>query len=693
MQFMKILTAILLTLTLAMPTMAAEKDKKNNPEENRKEIQKIVQDEEEGSAHKVAEQEAEEDPKEGIVLEPVVVTATRTEITAFEAPASIVVLDEEEIAREQGTTLRDILDGIPNVDFASGTTPYLQVPSIRGLDDEQTIIKIDGAKQQYNDNAGNAKAPVVVDPVLLKQVEVLRGPSSTLHGSGGIGGVISMRTKDAFDFLKPGENYGATVKTGYQSVDAQKHVTAVAYGRYNDLSFVASATNRGFGNMQTTDPTNESPFLDRTGYSQTQFLKTTFTPGNHYLSLSYQNFNDRYSYPSGSWFESQQNQTTLNYDVAEGDWLDLKFSAQYTWRKNEDKDSRSFVADTFSAWSGDLQNTIKFGPEGLFRNAVTFGVDFQANNQEGTRDGQNDASRPKVLSKDYGVFIQDEIQLPAGFTLIPALRYTHYTRDPKDLDFPAHDEGRLTPKFTMEYQPADWIKFFSTYAESFRPPSASEMYLYMAWPGGTVIPNTSLKPETGRTYEFGTALGFDRVFAANDPMRVKFVYFRETIEDFITAGPLTGSWPNFSVTTINEGKVKRYGFEAELSYAYKDVFAAVSYGKVMGRDEDDEICGATPEQINIKLNWDIPQYDLDLTWKSQFTGESKDHNPAFGNSETVDSYNIHGIGLVWGPQDLWGYEGLRVDMGLDNIFDEKYKTYRGGLDKGRNFKVTLSLEF
>lgn len=42
-----------------------------------------------------------------------------------------------------------------------------------------------------------------LDPALVKRIEVVRGPNSSLYGSGGLGGVVDFRTADAADFLPP----------------------------------------------------------------------------------------------------------------------------------------------------------------------------------------------------------------------------------------------------------------------------------------------------------------------------------------------------------------------------------------------------------------------------------------------------------------------------------------------------------
>lgn len=647
--------------------------------------------------HRSAAHESDNATK-AILLDGVVVTATRTETTAFEAPASISVKDQEAITREQGTTLKDILEDVPNVDFSGGASPYFQVPSIRGLGDEQTIIKIDGGKQQYNDNAGNARSTVLLDPLLLKQVEVLRGPSSTLHGSGGIGGVIAMRTKDAWDFLKPGKTYGATFMSGYQSADSQLYQSSVGYAANDTFGLVGSIATRDFGHSYTSDPSGDSTILNRDGYSTTKFVKATALPTQgQYLSLGLNDFQDYYHFDSGTWYRSKQQQVTGNYELkpADNDWIDLRATVQYTWRLNKSRNSVVRLDDTFDSWGGDLQNTSRFGPAGVFGHALTYGGDYYINHQRGNMNGAADSSRPKATGWDMGLFMQDEISLPLGFSLIPALRYTEYERKPDSGFAEAQNKGKLSPKVTANWKATDWMNLFTTYAESFRPPSLNEIYFAMDYPGfGAVVANPNLKPETAKTWEYGLGLSFDGVFTAGDPLRFKAVYFREDIKDFMEAVFLGGAPPNMRWTTMNVSAAHRFGYEAELAYSIDRYRLAATYGKVMGiNKQTGDRVGQTPEQVGVRLGVDVPEYDLAFDWKSKFTGASRGYQPWNGSTSTVNPYSIHSFAVAWTPKSLWGYEGLRTDFGVDNLFDEKYLTYRGGYDRGRNVKLGVTCSF
>src|SRR6202008_15085 len=52
------------------------------------------------------------------------------------------------------------------------------------------------------------RAEGLVAFAVLGGVEVVRGPTANIYGSGAIGGVVSFRTKDITDVVRPGERWG-----------------------------------------------------------------------------------------------------------------------------------------------------------------------------------------------------------------------------------------------------------------------------------------------------------------------------------------------------------------------------------------------------------------------------------------------------------------------------------------------------
>src|SRR5688572_8809672 len=142
-------------------------------------------------------------PIPATVLDPVSIDATRSTRPLFNVPGSVSVVEGETIDRRQPNHFGDLLRDLPGVEISGGPRPGGIQPNIRGLEGERVQIRIDGARQDFQNEH---KGRVFLDPDMLKRVEVVRGPQSTLYGSGAIAGLLSFTTKDAADFLQPGQN-------------------------------------------------------------------------------------------------------------------------------------------------------------------------------------------------------------------------------------------------------------------------------------------------------------------------------------------------------------------------------------------------------------------------------------------------------------------------------------------------------
>jgi iron complex outermembrane recepter protein len=156
---------------------------------------------------------------EKIDLNPVVVTATRTEINSFDAPAAVDVVSQSQIEEAGwGMVLSESLNRVAGVEAVS-RNHYAQDPmiSIRGFGARSTFgvtgvrLLVDGIPFTMPDGIGQ---PGNIDFELVKSIEVLKGPFATLYGNGS-GGVISMTTIDpaktteaSFNFMAG--SYGTT---------------------------------------------------------------------------------------------------------------------------------------------------------------------------------------------------------------------------------------------------------------------------------------------------------------------------------------------------------------------------------------------------------------------------------------------------------------------------------------------------
>ena len=106
---------------------------------------------------------------------------------------------KDSLLSKQATSVAAALEDIPNVDIRGGSRSIAQKPNIRGLSDNRVVQVIDGVRQNFDlAHRGSYFLPMS----LIQEIEVIKGPSSSLWGSGALGGVVAMRTPNALDLLK-----------------------------------------------------------------------------------------------------------------------------------------------------------------------------------------------------------------------------------------------------------------------------------------------------------------------------------------------------------------------------------------------------------------------------------------------------------------------------------------------------------
>src|ERR1700677_4290845 len=186
-------------------------------------------------------------------LSEVVVTANRVGVPVQNVTSSSTVITSQDMEQKQEGTVLDAIEGVPGVDVAqtgpSGETSYVY---IRGNSSDNTLVLYDG--MPLNDPIGDPFDYEYLDGLTLdgvKQIEVLRGPQSTLWGSNAIGGVINIIPQSGpaplgGSVLMEGGSYG----TSHEAISAQGGDKGGYFNfnasHYNTVGFPALDV-KGFG--------------------------------------------------------------------------------------------------------------------------------------------------------------------------------------------------------------------------------------------------------------------------------------------------------------------------------------------------------------------------------------------------------------------------------------------------------------
>lgn len=118
-------------------------------------------------------------------------SATKSAVAESKTPQVINTIGQHEITLRHAASVNEILRYAPGVTTESrGSTTYMSEYKIRGFNVDNEFYN--GLQLPYN-VTGNTKARI--DPLLVESVDILKGPSSVLYGSGSPGGLVNIQGK------------------------------------------------------------------------------------------------------------------------------------------------------------------------------------------------------------------------------------------------------------------------------------------------------------------------------------------------------------------------------------------------------------------------------------------------------------------------------------------------------------------
>lgn len=132
-------------------------------------------------------------------LPEIVVTATLRQDTTMDTASSVSVVTEEVIRSRAAQHFEDIINTIPNVNYASGTN-RARFFQIRGIGERSQFVNpINPSVGVLIDDVDFSGAGSIATMMDVKQVEVLRGPQGTRYGANALAGLINVITNEPTD--------------------------------------------------------------------------------------------------------------------------------------------------------------------------------------------------------------------------------------------------------------------------------------------------------------------------------------------------------------------------------------------------------------------------------------------------------------------------------------------------------------
>lgn len=237
-------------------------------------------------------------------LPAVAVTGNPMGVSSDQLVVPVTVLNGRELSLQRAGTIGETLNGIPGVS-ATNFGPNASRPVIRGLDAERVRIMQNGVGVLDASSLSFDHA-VAVDPLVIEQIDVIRGPAALLYGGSAVGGVVN-----AIDHRIPKEKLdGITGRTEARvgGPDSQNSLAGVvdvgngqiaihadAYTRKSsDLRIPGPAVSRRKNAADGTERTDSGRLVNSSAKSDGGALGASLTFDNGYVGASYSGHNSNY---------------------------------------------------------------------------------------------------------------------------------------------------------------------------------------------------------------------------------------------------------------------------------------------------------------------------------------------------------------------------------------------------------------
>lgn len=654
-----------------------------------------------------------------------IILGAGTAKVAIETPQAVTTIEELELERDQPATLSDLFKAVPGVQGAGASARVLgQAFNIRGIgNSEQTaseariIVTVDGAPKFYE---SYRMGSFFGDLDLYKRVEVLRGPaSSTLYGSGAIGGAVNFTTKDAGDYLEEGETQAFRFSSGYESNGDGVKLGLLSATRVGNAEFLA-ALNTTSSNDKTDGDGNRLAGTAYEGWSGLLKGKWAFgAEGEQSLTFSVSrtdsDLDDTPVAQTGGAtvgafglhdLHSVDDTITLTWrnEFRDNPLLDVTVQASYTDTSVEKSDytlgalcsvgTFQVLCDSsygYATTTLKVENTADLSA-GPWENYLTFGV--QVLEQERTATSRLGALgfHPGGTDSRIGGYVQGEFTFDERFTLIPGVRVDFGEQVPNAASAAAggtaQEETAVSPKIAAMYEVNDRFALFGSVARTERMPTLDELYSTQAagaLPARTV--SLGLEKERADTVELGFTLQRENLLSEGDSFQMKVTAFHNDVTNMIAVTPRVAGGPSVPYFS-NIAAAELWGGEIEAAYEAERWFAQLAYAHVRSKDGTTGLTLAdTPaENVVLTLGAKLPEQALTLGWRASYF----DDIATSSATTSAPSYDTHDLFLTWAPEE-GALAGLEVNLSVENVFDE---TYRNNLSLdnavGRTAKLSVA---
>ena len=563
-------------------------------------------------------------------IENITIRSTRIPAGAKDIGSSLYIISEDQIKARGFKDAIDAISSAPGVTSKqNGSFGGVGTIRIRGASSSQTLVLVDGVPVNDSSSPAGGYNFEYLNTSNIQSIEVLKGSQSTLWGSDAIGGVINIYTKQP-----ESTSFGASAEIG--SFGLKRGSADINFAGSNSRFRVSTSKTSvdGISKADEKDGNSEDDGFESESYSMSVSidLDSLILKG----SLSYMESQveyDSYGFATG---------------VQDGDE-----------RSNTDEFIGSISA-IFDLFDDKLQNSIfisqsdinrdyysngsfSFGAEGK-RELIRYQGNIEVNEFNKVAFGlESEESKVDVDESTIdGSFLLYEFRPNSKIIISTGIRNDDH-------------EGfgsKTTRRISGTFKPSDNLIIRSSWGEGFKVPTIFQSTYFCC---GATSANSSIRPETSTSYDFGFELFFNEMNS-----NFSITYFDQDINDQINFSFGVGGYENID-------KVNSEGFEIALDYQISKLMSLyLNYSYI------DSVDGNGSSLFYVAK--DSGEAGLIYEPNNSFSGSiiaryNGSESSSYGKIDSWIRFDVNGSYKLSGTNELY--------FRIENLLDEEYQQIFG----------------
>ena len=648
------------------------------------------------------------------------------------------VVDQKALS-ERATTIGDALAdelGVYSNQYGSGSSR----PVIRGQDGPRVKV-LQHASETADVSTLSPDHAVTVDPILAKQVEVIRGPSTLLYGAGTVGGLVNV-TDQKIPTQMPEDGLEGTVGLRYNSGSDEKLASAgVTAGIGENFALRVEGSKRNANDYIAPDYFHEhDDELEkerRVGNTfaegQTVNIGGSWIHDRGFVGLSYSNRQDQYGLPGHS---HEYHGCVLHGDhfhgcptpdpdapVHEehgGPWVDLK-SERYEVRTEleqpfvgveklrahasitdyeHDELEENEVISNFKSKGYDgrleLVHVPVAGWEGVIGTQISQQkINLSASEHDHHEDGDEDDEEhhvhgsgvvmPDTKTNKFSLFALEHKQL--GDVHVELGARVDHQKVKVDSDQKDYSGTGVSASAAANWEFAPNYKLSVVGSHQQRLPLAQELYadgLHFAT-NTYELGNPDLDKETSNNLELG-------LHYEGDKLDYHVHVYHNWFDDYIY-GETVAQKGNLRGVQYTQDKARFYGTEAQAGYQINDMYKLSVFGDyVRGKIEAENAPRVPAGRLGTKVEADFADGWSGLAEYYHVFNQDK----IASYEDETQGYNMVNVGLSY-ANSIADNNAYRVYFKANNLLDDQVYSHTSFLSNipqvGRNFTVGVQYDF